>query len=363
MDTPSSEGVVRVVDDLIERAIAARASDLHFEPLDDGMRVRFRVDGLLHDVETLPAAVVPNVIARLKVISGLLTYRTDTPQEGAVIDGPARFGCDIRVAAFPTIRGERVVLRFLGRGRQFLRLRELGHDPAIIERVENHLSQTQGLILVCGPAGSGKTTALYAMLDFLLRQREGVSVMSVEDPVEIRLEGVTQVQIQPARGLTYAAALRSLLRQDPQVLMVGEIRDAEVAEMIIEAALTGHLLLTTMHSGTPAEAIIRLRDMGIPAYQITSTLQCIWSLRLVRKLLQRTDHDEPHDTPPGSAGRTAIGHLVDMTPELSEAIRGGADKAALSSPEVCPGSLRQDAERLLRAGITTEAEIRRCIGA
>lgn len=365
MPANHADGVVDLVNDITRRAIAARASDVHFDPGDTRMRVRFRVDGLLQDVDELPATIGPNVVARLKVLAGLLTYRSDIPQEGGIAHDAAGFPCDIRVATFPTVRGERVVLRIMAHAHQFLTLDDLGHDPKLLERLTGHLTRPQGLLVVCGPAGSGKTTTLYACLEYILRQRGGVSILSVEDPVEIRLDGITQIEIEPARGLTYAVALRSLLRQDPQVLMIGEVRDAEVAEIIVEAALTGHLVLTTMHSGSPAEAIVRLREMGVPPYQVTSTLQGVLAQRLLRTLARPdtrpTDTPETPDVADRYAARTAVGHLAEMTPELRQAILDGADAAQLSTPELCPGSLREDAQRLLDAGRTTPEEIQRVL--
>jgi type II secretory ATPase GspE/PulE/Tfp pilus assembly ATPase PilB-like protein len=358
MAADHSNGVVDLVNDITRRAITARASDVHFDPGDTQMRVRFRVDGLLQDIESLPAAIAPNVVARLKVLAGLLTYRSDIPQEGGVAHTAEGFPCDIRVATFPTIRGERVVLRIMAHAHTFLTLDRLGHDPKLVKRLTDQLTRPQGLLLVCGPAGSGKTTTLYACLEHILRQRPGVSILSVEDPVEIRLDGVTQIKIEPARGLTYPVALRSLLRQDPQVLMIGEVRDAEVADIIIEASLTGHLVLTTMHSGSPAEAIVRLREMGVPPYQITSTLQGVLAQRLLRTL---ADTDGAPPAKVRYASRTAVGHFVEMTPALRQAILDGADVARLSTPELCPGSLRADAQRLLDAGRTTPEEVQRVL--
>lgn len=353
------EGVVELVNDVIRRASAARASDVHFDPGERTLRVRFRIDGLLHDIEELPAAIGPNIVARLKVLAGLLTYRSDIPQEGGIDRNAAGFPGDIRVATFPTIRGERVVLRLMAEAHRFLRLDELGHDPELLARVRRCLSLPQGLLLVCGPAGSGKTTTLAAMLDYILHNRPGVSIISVEDPVEIRIDGVTQVQLEPARGLTYPVALRSLLRQDPQVLMIGEVRDAEVADIIVQTALTGHLVLSTMHSGSAAECIVRLREMGIPPYQITSTLQGILSQRLIRTFVRDAPAAGGELRP---AGRTALGEFVEMTAALRQAILDGADAAALSTPALTPRSLRQDAQRLLDAGRTTPEEVQRVVG-
>ena len=363
------DGVVDLVDRIIRRAIEARAGDVHFEPGDAQLRVRFRINGLLQDIEQLPPAIAPNIVARLKVLAGLLTYRSDIPQEGGISHGEDGFPCDIRVATFPTVRGERIVLRLMAHAHRFLKLDDLGHDPRLLERLTCLLRRPQGLLLVCGPAGSGKTTTLYACLEYILRERPGVSILSVEDPVEIRLDGVTQIEIEPARGLTYPIALRSLLRQDPEVLMIGEIRDAEVAEIIIEAALTGHLVLSTMHSGSVAEAIVRLREMGIPPYQITSTLAGVLAQRLLRTGAGNESHPASSgvglsdiDSAFHYSSRQAVGHFVEVTDALRAAILAGADSIALSSSELCPVSLHADAQRLLDAGVTTPEEIFRVIG-
>ena len=366
MAQAQGEGVVELVNELVRRAGTARASDVHFEPGRAGLAVRFRVDALLQDVEQLPAAITPNVVSRLKVLAGLLTYRSDLPQEGSIPATLGLFSGDIRVATFPTIYGERVVLRLLGQALQPLALDELGHDPALVEQLKRLLTLPQGLVLVCGPAGSGKTTTLHAMLQHVLASRPGLSILSLEDPVEIRLDGITQVQIEPERGLTYPVALRSLLRQDPQVLMVGEVRDADTGRLVLEAALTGHLLLTTMHSGSAAEAIVRLREMGLPAYQITSTLQAVLAQRLLRTVCpacRTAAPDCPTCLGSGYAGRTAIGQCVEISPALRGAILAGADVAELSQPALCPGSLADDARRLVIASRTTEAEVRRVLGA
>ncbi len=362
-----NEGVVELVNDLIRRGVAARASDVHFEPGGEQIRVRFRVDALLHDVESLPAAIGPNVVARLKVMAGLLTYRTDIPQEGSIPPDPAVAPYDVRVATFPTIRGERVVLRLLSQRAQVRTLEELGHDPALVTRLKQLLALPQGLIIVCGPAGSGKTTTLCAMLREILTARPGISILAVEDPVEIRLDGVTQIEVAPERGLTYAVALRSLLRQDPQVLMIGEVRDAETARLVVEAALTGHLLLTSLHSGSPAEGLVRLREMGLPPYQLTSTVQAVLAQRLLRTICAACPRGTPRRACPhclgtGYAGRTAIGQLVTMTPALRQAVLDNLDVAGLSGTEADPGALRVDAARVLAANRTTPDEIRRVLG-
>lgn len=327
-DASPINGVVQLVDGVIRDGVRRSATDIHFEPNDAGLLIRYRIDGVLVDGDVLPAALAPNVLARLKVLAGLLTYRVDLPQEGAVSEAAASFGCEIRVATFPTVRGERAALRLLANASRFLSLEQLGHRAELIAAIQARLAQPQGLMLVCGPAGSGKTTTLFAMLDYLLRTRPGVSVISVEDPVEIRLSGVTQIELAPLRGLTYPVALRSLLRQDPQVLMIGEIRDAEVARIVIEAALTGHLLLSSMHSGSAAEALLRLREMGVPPYQVTSTVTGILSQRLVRR---QSPDGAGAAAPAGTSGRAPIGHWTEMTPALRAAITSNADTSDLEA--------------------------------
>jgi type II secretory ATPase GspE/PulE/Tfp pilus assembly ATPase PilB-like protein len=357
------QDIVGLVDRLIRAALDGRASDVHFEPAERALRVRYRVDAMLHDIEEIPGSLAPNVIARLKVLAGLLTYRTDQPQEGA-ISAEHGYPSDIRVATFPTIHGERVVLRLLSTVDRVLRLAELGLAPETTTTLRHLITQPQGLLIVCGPAGSGKTTTLHALLGEVLAMRPGDSVVALEDPVEIRQAGLTQVPVHAERGFTYAKALRSMLRQDPQVLMIGEIRDAETAGITMEAALSGHLLFTTLHSNSPANALVRLLDMGLPAYQITSVLIAILAQRLLRRCCTACGGvggacDACLGT--GFNGRTAIGSLVAMTPPLREAILAHADAEKLAA--LMPANdLHADAKRLVAEGRTTEAEVARVLG-
>ncbi|MHC4063154.1 MAG: GspE/PulE family protein, partial [Planctomycetota bacterium] len=257
--------IVELVNDLLARSLAFGASDIHFEPVDapsPGLLVRIRRDGLLHDFEQLPQSAAEGVISRLKVMASLLTYRIDIPQEGSLRFEPGAngttTGTELRVATFPTIRGERAVVRVFAATAQVERLDELGFAAEQVHRLRTAVESTGGLILVTGPAGAGKTTTLYALLRNLRETCPGRSLITVEDPVEQRLDRVTQVQINPHGELNYEVCMRSLLRQDPQVLLIGEIRDARTATVATEAALTGHLILTTMHSGDPADAVVRL---------------------------------------------------------------------------------------------------------
>lgn len=368
-------GVVKLIDDLIARALAADASDIHFEPTARGIQVRLRVDGVLQDVESLPISLLPNVVTRLKVIAGLLTYRVDIPQEGGLTLDAAS-GVDARVSTFPTIRGERVAVRLLPKEGGVRGLEELGLSEPLVARLVGACADLQGLILVTGPAGSGKTTTLYALLRHLQASMRGVNLMTVEDPVELRLDGVAQIQVSPFGELTYPRALRSLLRQDPQVLLIGEVRDAETAKIAVEAALTGHLILSTMHSGYATDAIVRLLEMGIAPYELTSTLKMVICQRLLRtvcrvcggKGVEDASCDAPqcsHCLGSGYRGRTACAEYATISPELRDAILAKADSERL---EACilsrPAHVRlaDDAERHRAAGRTTNVEIVRQVG-
>ncbi|MBN1492058.1 MAG: type II/IV secretion system protein [Phycisphaerae bacterium] len=369
----AANGVVTLVGAILERACEQAASDVHFEPADNGLLVRFRLDGLLHDVERLPAALAANVIARLKVLAGLLTYRIDIPQEGAVT--AAAFGAELRVATFPTIRGERAVVRIHAGHRAVAQLDELGLTAGTVERLQHAAEQPNGMILLTGPAGTGKSTTLYAIARHILTATPGRSVVALEDPVEQRVDGMTQIQITPHGELDYPRAMRSLLRQDPQVLLIGEVRDAETASIAVEAALTGHLLLTTMHSGDPAEAVVRLLEMGIPAYQLVSALGIVCTQRLLRTLCgtccQATGREaEPfvhvgctdcHET--GYAGRTAIEEALVLDEAVREAVVAHATAGHLRSlGRRQASSLLANAARQVRDGHTDAAEVRRVVG-
>ncbi|HUW81780.1 MAG TPA: GspE/PulE family protein [Phycisphaerae bacterium] len=375
--TDKPEAVVQLVDELIGRALSRRASDVHFEPAEQALLIRYRIDGQLQDVERVPVELAPNVIGRLKVLGRLLTYRTDVPQEGRIeANGQAWPGqADMRLAVFPTIRGERAVVRLFYYQPEVVELNELGLAETDVDRLRTAVSSPQGLLIVTGPAGAGKTTTLYALVRHILQTQPGRSVVTLEDPVEQRLSGVAQIEVKPFGELTYPRAMRSLLRQDPQVLLLGEIRDAETAGIAVEAALAGHLILTTMHSGDPAEALVRLLEMKLPPYQITSSVALVWTQRLVRLLCEacrRSTGDERHPFEPagcpqcdgsGCRGRTACASWAAMADSLREAILASADAAALRLVIAQQGSstLAADALRHVRAGRTTLDELRRVV--
>jgi len=365
---PAGSTVVQLVDALLTRAIARRASDVHFEPSEGGMWVRYRLDGVLHEMDRLPAGLAENVIARLKVLAGLLTYRMDIPQEGSFQAlGHLTGGLppiDVRVATFPTVRGERAVVRLMYSVGQVSGLDDLGLSDEVVTEFRTAAEQPHGLILVTGPAGSGKSTTLYALARHILGATPGRSVVSLEDPVEQRLSGMAQIQIQPHGELDYVRAMRSLLRQDVQVLLVGEVRDAQTGHVVVEAALTGHLIMSTMHSGDPAEALVRLLEMGIEPYQIVGALSVVFSQRLVR-LVCGTCGGRGCETcaDTGFSGRTACGQIVVMDEPLREAILSRRSAGELRRVITANRpDLGVDARRLIDEGRTTVDEVRRVLG-
>ena len=370
--TEQPSDAVSLVDEALAKATASGASDVHFEPTESGLVIKFRLDGVLKTVETLPKALAENVITRLKVLGGLLTYRNDIPQEGR-IETPrtGRDGViDRRLAVFPTICGQRAVVRLLYRQEQLGDLSQLGFCEQIEQALCNIAGSNHGMLLLTGPAGSGKSTTLAALLRYVLATYPGKSVVTLEDPVEIRIEGATQVQITPHGSMDFPTALRSLLRQDPQVLMIGEIRDAETAKIAVEAGLTGHLLMSTMHSGTPAGALLRLLEMGIEPYQVTSSVSAVVNQRLVRRLCakcRRQGADGLFEAvgceqclATGYRGRVLIAEMVQLDGPLRKAILAKADMDELQAVVAERGhnSLIEDGERLVADGTTTQEELR-----
>ena len=377
---------VQAVDLLLAAARNIGASDLHLQPTAGGLDVRWRIDGVLQRLSTLPVQVAPNVIGRIKVLAELLTYRTDLPQEGRI---RAPGDVEMRVSTFPTLFGEKAVIRLFAAAGNFQRPADLGLPPEIGDTLCKLLRETSGAILVTGPAGSGKTTTLYACLRELAASDvfaggSGRCIASLEDPIEVVVPGVAQSQVNPAAGFDLATGLRFLLRQDPEVIMVGEIRDRETAEVAFQAALTGHLVLSSFHAGSAAGAISRLADMGIEPYLLRSGVLAIVSQRLARRLCQCAQPTEDPDVLlglpvlraclpqgcPACAGTGYHGRLVlaeMLTPshsELGRAILSRDDAAQLELLAIQAGMVTrwQRACTAIESGQTSPAEVRRVLG-
>jgi len=369
--------VVSLVDDLLKKAVSSGASDVHFEPTESELLVKFRLDGVLNPIERVPRALSENVIARLKVLGGLLTYRSDIPQEGRIETSKTQEDgvVDQRLAVFPTIHGQRAVVRLFYSNKELMELEQLGFSEQVCSALKRIAAKNQGVLLLTGPAGSGKSTTLAALLRYILRSFAGKSVVTLEDPVEIRIDGATQVQITPHGQMTFPTALRSLLRQDPQVLMIGEIRDAETARIAIEAGLTGHLLMSTMHSGTPAGALLRLLEMGIEPYQVTSSISAVLNQRLVRKLCssckRKVDGAGLFEAVgckacfnTGYKGRALIAEMVQLDSPLRKAILSKADLDELENILQSKGhtNMFEDGRRLVTEGVTAQDELNKVCG-
>ena len=341
-----------LVEAVLADAVGRGASDVHVEPTAAGYDLKVRVDGLLEPAGHVDAAAGRAVVARLMVLAGLLTYRLDVPQEGRATVA----GRDVRVAVMPTVHGLRAAVRLpTGDGRPGT-LDSLGLPPAADAALRTFAAADAGLLVVTGPAGSGKTTTLYALLGHIAATTPGVSIVALEDPVERHLSGVTQVEVSPFGQLTYERALRSILRQDPQVLMLGEIRDAATATLAVQAALSGHRLACTFHAATAGGAVARLIEMGVEPYQVTSALHGV----LAQRLLRRTADGG------GYRGRTAVASFAALDPAARAAVLRRDDAGtidALLAGQPGHVGLRAAAESLVEEGVTDAAELRRVLGA
>jgi general secretion pathway protein E len=350
-----------LIDAILHDAIAQGASDVHFHPTADGYDVLFRIDGLLQPARSCAAADGRSLVLRLMVLAKLLTYRLDIPQEGRIDlrgNGSSE-PIELRLAIMPTTHGLRAAVRLPAQRVSPRTLQELHLPEAALIGLRHFAALDAGMLIVTGPAGSGKTTTIYMLLRHIADESRGaLSIVSLEDPVECDIPGVTQIEVSPFGQLTYERALRSILRQDPQVLMLGEIRDAATATLAIQAALSGHRLIVTLHAGTPAGAIARLLEMGIEPYQITSALYAVLAQRLVRRLT----------TSPSSSnysGRIPVAELVTLDPSLRRAILERADAAtlaALYAKQSGHTSLRDAAAQLIAQGITDQSEVTRILG-
>lgn len=274
--------IVALVDNILSYASASRASDVHIEALEDTTMVRYRVDGILYEILRMPKVVHPAIVARIKLLAGLKIDEHYEPQDGRFREEIGNQPLDIRVAVMPTSNGEKIVMRLLEATQKPLSLEELGMLPQIAEMVSRNLKKSYGMILACGPTGSGKTTTLYAIINIL--NQPNVNITTIEDPIEYNMRYVNQSQINPESGITFASGLKAILRQDPNIIMVGEIRDPDTADISVQAALTGHLLLSSLHTNDAPTAVPRLFDLGVLPFLVSSTLNLVIAQRLVRKI-------------------------------------------------------------------------------
>jgi len=355
---PQSQGVDAPAEirRLIEQAVSFAASDIHLEPTARSCEARYRIDGLLRTVATFDGEAGQALVARLMVCAELLTYRRDVPQEGWFQMPIAGRGepLDLRVAVMPTAHGLRAVVRLPAELHQPRDLDELGLAASTLDPLRAFAQMDSGMLVLCGPAGSGKTTAIYALLDHILRHQPGLSVISLEDPIERDLPSVTQIQVNPFGELTYEKALRSILRQDPQVLALGEIRDRATASLAVQAALSGHRLITTLHAATPQGALVRLREMGIERYQLASAMYGVGAMRLVRRLNDSSAYQ----------GRVPVSEFARIDEAVRTALSEPGDASAIRRAiESQSGfeSLRAAGRRLVEDGVTDQSELDRVL--
>ena len=389
-DLASEAPVIRLVNQIISRAVETQASDIHLEPFEDRLRVRYRYDGVLHEVDGPPPRLIAAVTSRIKIMARLDIAERRLPQDGRIKLAVRGTEIDFRVSTIPSLYGETVVLRVLDRSTVAFDYGRLGLPPAVITRLNAALDLPNGIVLVTGPTGSGKTTTLYTGL--LALNAVTRKIVTVEDPIEFQLTGINQIQVKPQIGLSFASLLRSILRQDPDVIMVGEIRDIETAQIAVQAALTGHLVLSTVHTNSAAATITRLRDMGLEDYLMTAVLRGVLAQRLVRRLCPQCC--EEADVPPelvdrfglkrragggtvrlwhpvgcaqcrntGYRGRQAIAEFLQPDAAIERLIFGRADHAEIERQAVAAGMVTMFDAGLdaALAGTTTIEEVVRSI--
>ncbi len=382
--------VANIVTQLLEYAVKSKASDIHIEPEENQTRVRYRIDGILHEKILLPRKVHDAVVSRIKIMSVLKIDERRLPQDGRFSFSTHNINFDLRVSTLPTIFGEKVVMRLLPKADVPPTLQELGLRANALKTLETQLSRTHGIILICGPTGSGKTTTLYSVLSRLSTAR--VNLLTVEDPVEYHIEGANQVQVNTAVGLTFASALRSFLRQDPNIILVGEVRDAETADLAVQAALTGHQVFSTLHTNTAAGALPRLLDMGIEPFLIASSVNALQGQRILRKLCTHCKY--PYTPPPevvenikfvlgplspikdfqlykgkgcsecgnlGYQGRVGIYEVLAVSDKIMRLILERASTAELEKQAIAEGmiTMKQDGYLKVLEGLTSLEEVLR----
>ncbi|MCA9246543.1 MAG: type II/IV secretion system protein [Planctomycetales bacterium] len=381
-DAGDANYATRFVDELLAAAQTAGASDLHLQPTAAGLHIQWRLDGVLQSLGEFPPGIIASIVARLKVLAELLTYRCETPQEGRIRNA----SIEMRVSTFPTLHGERVVVRLFGVGQErFERLDDLGFPRRLGDQLRSLIGESSGALLITGPAGSGKTTTAYALLrEIHSLSHGGRSAMSLEDPIEGELSGISQSEVNDAAGLSLATGLRSLMRQDPEVILVGEMRDRPTAEVAFQAALTGHLVLSTFHAGSAAGAVSRLADMGFEPYVLKSGILAILAQRLVRRLChcRRSVANEQEKLGfevasahvpvgceqcrgTGFAGRIVLAELLQPGySEIGQAILQHREMAALQDCAENEGMvpLAARARAAMERGETSPSEVRRVLG-
>lgn len=368
-DLASAEPAVRLCNRLVADAATARASDIHIEPEERGYKIRFRIDGALAERERLTIRQGLMAISRFKILGNLDIAERRRPQDGRFSIAAAGQPVDLRISSTPNVHGESVVLRLLQRDRVSFDLEALGFAPPRAAELHRLSDKPNGILLLTGPTGCGKTTTLYALLQRLAARE--VKIMTIEDPVEYRIDGVSQTQVSPAIGLTFSSALRSFLRHDPDIIMVGEMRDLETARTAVQAALTGHFVLSTLHTNDAPSAVMRLLDMGVEDYLVASTLIGVIGQRLVRRICAACDAG-PRDLarPPcpqcggtGYFGRLAIAEILEMTEALRVAITAKPTAAELARIACADGfiSMKADGEDKIKQGLTTRQEILKAV--
>jgi general secretion pathway protein E len=386
LDATDEAPIIRLVNSVLFQAVRQRASDIHFESFERGLVVRYRIDGVLYPILTPPKHLQASIIARLKIMAGLNIAEKRLPQDGRFAIRTAGKDVDLRVSVLPTSHGERVVLRLLEKENRLLNLSEMGFSPDHLRAIQQLIHLTHGIVLVTGPTGSGKTTTLYAALSEI--NAPDKNIITVEDPVEYQLVGIGQMQVNPKINLTFAAGLRSILRQDPDVIMIGEIRDRETAEIAIHASLTGHLVFSTLHTNDAASAATRLIDMGIEPFLVASSVVAVLAQRLIRKLCPSCKKPyEPADeelirlgvvpgksrptfyrgvgcptcSQTGYRGRTGVHELLMMDDEIRRLIGSKADSAVIKQAAFAKGMvmLKEAATEKIFSGVTTTEEVMR----
>ncbi len=383
--------IVRLVNQIIEQAVHKRTSDIHFEPLENQLRIRFRVDGVLQEAMRHDISLLSAMVARIKIVGGMDISEKRKPQDGRMTQIVDRQEYDIRVSILPTVYGEKIVMRLAQKTALSRDKKDLGFEPEELHRFEDILKHPNGIMLVTGPTGSGKSTTLYTALSEL--NTEEVNIITVEDPVEANINGINQVQVNAKAGLTFAAALRSILRQDPDIIMIGEIRDGETAGIAVESAITGHLVVSTLHTNSAASTISRLADMGIENYLISDAVIGVIAQRLLRRVCPRCKrmvpaddlekkelgipeekwgeevlipHIEPNEEclecgGAGYKGRIGIYEIMQMSPALKRIIATGGTAEELEKEAIKEGmnTLVMSANKQVLKGITTLQEVHR----